>query len=79
MSQLTVHLVIFAVECMIRGILIDFASPLAGTKAIFEKYGNRQNLNEFFNQLSVLYGTPLIERKSFSSLTRSRNTPRPES
>ena len=23
-------------------ILIDFASPLAGTKAIFEKYGNRQ-------------------------------------
>ena len=45
-------------------ILIDFASPLAGTKAIFEKYGNRRDLNEFFNQLSVLYGTPLMERKS---------------
>ena len=26
-------------------ILIDFASPLAGTKTIFEKYGNRQNLS----------------------------------
>lgn len=45
-------------------IMIDFASPLAGTKAIFEKYGNRHNLNEFFNQLSILYGKPLIERKS---------------
>lgn len=45
-------------------LLIDFASPLAGTKTIFEKYGNRQNLNEFFNQLSVLYSAPLIERKS---------------
>ena len=45
-------------------ILIDFASPLSGTKAIFEKYGNRQNLNELFNQLSVLYGTALTERKS---------------
>ena len=28
-------------------ILVDFASPLAGTNVIFEKYGNRQNLNEF--------------------------------
>ena len=45
-------------------LLIDFASPLAGTKKIFERYGNRQNLNEFFNQLSVLYGVPLHERKS---------------
>ena len=45
-------------------ILIDFASPLKGTKAIFERYGNRQNLTEFFNQLSVLYGVPLYERKS---------------
>ncbi len=40
-------------------ILIDFASPLKGTKAIFERYGNRQNLTEFFNQLSVLYSVPL--------------------
>ena len=45
-------------------ILIDFASPLSGTKAIFERYGNRQNLTEFFNQLSVLYGVPLMERRS---------------
>ena len=45
-------------------ILIDFASPLKGTKQIFEKYGNRQNLTEFFNQLSVLYGVPLTERKT---------------
>ena len=45
-------------------ILIDFASPQAGTKAIFEKYGNRQALNEFFNQLSVLYGVPLYEGRS---------------
>ena len=45
-------------------ILIDFASPLKGTKTIFEKYGNRQHLNDFFNQLSVLYAVPLIERRS---------------
>ena len=45
-------------------ILIDFASPRPGTKKIFEQYGNRSNLNEFFNQLSVLYGVPLYERDS---------------
>lgn len=45
-------------------IIIDFASPLPGIKKIFEDYGNRQSLNEFFNQLSVLYGTPLYERES---------------
>ena len=45
-------------------ITIDFASPLKGTKAIFEKYGNRHSLTEFFNQLSVLYGVPLFERRS---------------
>ncbi len=45
-------------------ILIDFASPLKGTRMIFEQYGNRDNLSEFFNQLSVLYGVPLSERNS---------------
>ena len=45
-------------------ILIDFASPLKGTIDIFNKYGNRESLNEFFNQLSVLYGKPLYERSS---------------
>lgn len=45
-------------------IMIDFASPFKGTKAIFEKYGNRHSLTEFFNQLSVLYGVPLFERRS---------------
>ncbi len=45
-------------------ILIDFASPLKGTTQIFDRYGNRQSLTEFFNQLSVLYGVPLYERKS---------------
>ena len=57
-------------------ILIDFASPLAGTKAIFEKYGNRHSLNEFFNQLSVLYGTPLIERKSVFIFDEIQKYPR---
>ena len=45
-------------------ILIDFASPLKGTKKIFEEYGNKNLLNHFFNQLSVLYGKPLYERNS---------------
>ena len=45
-------------------ILIDFASPVKGTKKIFEDYGNKYRLNDFFNHLSVLYGTPLFERDS---------------
>ena len=45
-------------------ILIDFASPLAGTEKIFEEYGNAGSLDDFFNQLSVLYGTPLQAGKS---------------
>ena len=45
-------------------ILIDFGSPLPGTVNIFEKYGNRNSLNEFFNQLSVMYSVPLYEHKS---------------
>ena len=45
-------------------ILIDFASPAKGTRKIFEDYGNSRQLTEFFNQLSVLYGTPLYERDS---------------
>ena len=45
-------------------ILIDFASPVRGTRRVFENYGNKTQLNEFFNQLSVLYSTPLYERNS---------------
>ena len=45
-------------------LLIDFASPRKGTIKIFEDCGNRDQLNDFFNRLSVLYGTPLYERKS---------------
>ena len=45
-------------------IMIDFSSPRDNTIRIFEEYGNREMLNEFFNQLSVLYGVPLYERDS---------------
>lgn len=45
-------------------ILIDFASPRKGTIEVFNNYGNRESLNEFFNQLSVLYGKPLYEHDS---------------
>lgn len=45
-------------------IFIDFASPRKGTISIFEEYGNRESLDDFFNQLSVLYGVPLYPRES---------------
>ena len=45
-------------------IIIDFASPRKGTIGIFEEYGNAGSLNEFFNQLSVMYGVPLYRRES---------------
>ena len=45
-------------------ILIDFASPPNGVKRIFDMYGNREQLNEFFNQLSVLFGTKLYPGNS---------------
>lgn len=45
-------------------ILIDFSSPMEGTLHIFKKYGNKYALDEFFNQLSVLYATPLYHRES---------------
>ena len=45
-------------------ILIDFSSPKNGTLRIFNKYGNKYSLDEFFNQLSVLYSTPLYNRQS---------------
>lgn len=45
-------------------ILIDFASAVPGTKQIFKEYGNRVKMDEFFNQLSVLYSTPLYPRES---------------
>ena len=45
-------------------ILIDFASPKNGTLKIFENYGNKDSLNDFFNQLSVLYGVALYDHES---------------
>lgn len=45
-------------------ILIDFSSPKNGTLRVFNKYGNKYSLDEFFNQLSVLYSTPLYNRQS---------------
>ena len=45
-------------------ILIDFSGPRPGTMKIFREYGNRFQLNEFFNQLSVLYSVPLYEHQS---------------
>ena len=45
-------------------IVIDFASPVPGTKKIFERYGNRYTIDEFFNQISVLYGVPLYDKDS---------------
>ena len=45
-------------------IIIDFSSPRPGTLKIFREYGNKELLNEFFNQLSVLYGVTLYPGKS---------------
>ena len=45
-------------------ILIDFSTPMDGTLQIFKKYGNKYNLDELFNQLSLLYSTPLFNRDS---------------
>ena len=45
-------------------ILIDFSEPIPGTLHIFKKYGNKYMLDELFNQLSLLYSTPLFPRES---------------
>lgn len=45
-------------------ILIDFSRPLPGTLQVFKKYGNLKMLDEFFNQLSLLYSTPLYPQNS---------------
>ena len=45
-------------------IMIDFSSPIPGTIKVFKEYGNRSQLDEFFNQLSVLYGVPLYPGES---------------
>lgn len=45
-------------------LMIDFASPRAGTIKVFEEYGNKESLTELFNQLSVIYGVPLREHRS---------------
>ncbi|MBQ6780684.1 MAG: ATP-binding protein [Treponema sp.] len=59
----------FLAECFAQNeyksyLLIDFASPKNGTLKIFENYGNKDSLNDFFNQLSVLYGVFLHEHES---------------
>ena len=45
-------------------IMIDFSSVIPGTLQVFQEYGNRAKIDEFFNQLSVLYSTPLYPGKS---------------
>ncbi len=45
-------------------ILVDFSSVSREVIRIFEQYGNRDRLNEFFNQLSVYYGVALYEHES---------------
>ena len=45
-------------------IMIDFSSPVPGTIKVFKDYGNRSQLDDFFNQLSVLYGVPLYPGES---------------
>ena len=45
-------------------ILIDFSRPLPGTLPVFKNYGNPKMLDEFFNQISLLYSTPLYPRNS---------------
>ena len=45
-------------------IMIDFSSVIPGTFRVFQEYGNRTKIDEFFNQLSVLYSTPLYPGKS---------------
>ncbi len=45
-------------------ILIDFSEPIPGTLKAFNKYGNKYMLDELFNQLSILYSTPLYYRES---------------
>lgn len=44
--------------------LIDFSSPVAGTLRIFEDFGNASRLDEFFNQLSVLYSVRLYPHQT---------------
>lgn len=45
-------------------IQIDFSEPIPGTLQVFRKYGNKYMLDELFNQLSLLYSTPLFPRES---------------
>ena len=45
-------------------ILIDFSGIDKDVLNIFEHYANRMKINEFFNQLSVIYSTPLYEHQS---------------
>lgn len=54
----------FAKEAYDSHIVIDFASPRKGTMNIFSDYASRETIDDFFNQLSVLYSVPLYPKKS---------------
>ena len=45
-------------------ILIDFSSVDDSVFSLFAQYGNKMRINEFFNQLSVIFSTPLYEHES---------------
>lgn len=45
-------------------ILIDFASLDKSVISIFEKFGNKMRIDEFFNQLSVMFSTKLYNHES---------------
>lgn len=45
-------------------ILIDFSSVDKSVFTIFERYGNKPKIKEFYNQLSVHFSTPLFEHQS---------------
>ncbi|MBO4314259.1 MAG: ATP-binding protein [Desulfovibrio sp.] len=45
-------------------ILVDFSSLPPGILGVFKQYANKFSMDEFFNQLSVRYATPLHPGKS---------------
>lgn len=45
-------------------ILIDFASVDKSVIDVFEKFGNKMKIDDFFNQISVLFSTKLYDHKS---------------
>lgn len=45
-------------------ILIDFASVDKSVIDVFEKFGNKMKIDDFFNQISVMFSTKLYDHKS---------------